>query len=65
MNKSGLILILVGLLLLARNFGWLSSEWLALWWPALLVVLGVWLLVSPARGAASRRTSRPKSDTQP
>jgi hypothetical protein len=45
MNKSGVVLIIVGLVLLAHNFGWLEWSWLRQWWPALLIALGVWSIV--------------------
>jgi hypothetical protein len=45
MNKSGWILIAVGGVLLAHNFGWFSWGWLRQWWPVLLIVLGLWSIV--------------------
>ncbi|KAF1695702.1 LiaI-LiaF-like domain-containing protein [Pseudoxanthomonas koreensis] len=45
---SALILIILGLLLLARNLGWIDSglgSLLATWWPAILVAVGVGLLL--------------------
>jgi len=56
MSWSGFILIVVGALLLAGNFGWLHWGWLQQWWPALLIALGLWSMVSPRRG--DRRPSR-------
>lgn len=50
MNKSGIILIVVGAILLANNFGLLGWSWLKQWWPALLIVLGVWSLISHRPG---------------
>lgn len=46
MNKSGIVLIIVGLVLLAHNFGWLEWGWLQQWWPVLLIALGVWSIVT-------------------
>lgn len=46
MSTSGLILVIVGSLLLANNFGWLHWGWLHQWWPALLIALGVWSIIS-------------------
>jgi len=50
MNKSGIVLIVIGLLLLAHNFGLLQFEWLRQWWPLLLVALGVWSLINHKPG---------------
>lgn len=50
MNKSGIVLIIVGAALLAHNFGWLSWDWLHQWWPALLIALGLWSLVNHKPG---------------
>ena len=46
MNKSGIVLIIVGLALLTHNFGWLEWGWLRQWWPVLLIALGVWSVVT-------------------
>ena len=46
MNKSGLLLIVIGLVLLAHNLGWLSWEWLSVWWPLILVAAGVWSIIA-------------------
>lgn len=46
MNKSGIVLIIVGLILLPHNFGWLEWSWLRQWWPVLLIALGVWSIVT-------------------
>lgn len=54
MNKSGLLLIVIGLVLLAHNLGWLSWEWLSVWWPLILVAAGVWSIV------ANRKTNSEK-----
>jgi hypothetical protein len=50
MNKSGIVLIVVGIALLAHNFGWLSWSWLHQWWPVLLIALGLWSLASHKPG---------------
>jgi len=44
----GLILVAVGLFLLARNF--LPTMGLVRYWPVLIILLGVWLVVSALRG---------------
>ena len=40
MNKSGLILIVLGCLFLAHNFGLLEWGWLRQWWPLILIGSG-------------------------
>jgi len=45
---SALILIFIGLFMLARNLGWIEGSLvslLATWWPLLLVVVGINMLV--------------------
>ncbi len=49
MNKGGIILIAVGTVLLASNFGLMRWDWLRLWWPAILIVVGLWSLISNHR----------------
>ena len=56
MSWSGIILIVVGAVLLANNFGWLEWGWMRQWGPALLIALGVWSIVRPQRG--DQRPSR-------
>ena len=56
MSWSGIILIFVGGVLLAHNFGYLEWGWLRQWWPALLIGLGIWTVLRPQRG--DRRPSR-------
>ncbi len=55
MNKSGIVLIIVGSVLLAHNFGLLKLEWLKQWWPVLLIGLGVWSLLAHRPGDNERR----------
>ena len=62
MSWSGIILIVVGAVLLANNFGWLEWSWLRQWWPVALIALGIWTVVLPQRG--DRRSSR-KADPGP
>jgi hypothetical protein len=50
MSWSGIILIVVGAVLLANNFGWLAWGWMRDWWPALLIVIGLWSVLRPGRG---------------
>jgi len=42
MSKSGIILIIIGCLFLANNFGLLEWGWLRQWWPLILIGIGVW-----------------------
>lgn len=65
-SRSGLILILVGSLLLAHNFGLLQWGWLKQWWPALLIVLGLWSIASTKpfdnERLAADRPAAPRND---
>jgi len=56
MSWSGIILIVVGAVLLANNFGLLEWGWLRQWWPVALIALEVWTVLRPQRG--DRRPSR-------
>jgi len=56
MSWSGIILIVVGAVLLANNFGFLEWGWLRQGWPALLIALGIWTVLKPQRG--ERQPSR-------
>jgi hypothetical protein len=56
MSWSGIILIIVGGVLLANNFGLLEWGWLRQWWPVALIALGIWTVLRPLRG--DRRPSR-------
>lgn len=42
MSKSGIILIVLGCLFLAHNFGLFDWGWLRQWWPLILIAVGVW-----------------------
>jgi hypothetical protein len=53
MNRSGIVLIVLGLLFLAHNFGWLQFDWLRQWWPLLLIALGVWSILNHKPGDKS------------
>ena len=60
MNKSGFLLIVIGLALLAHNLGWLSWQWLSVWWPLILVAAGVWSIIANRSSNSDRHTaSRP------
>jgi hypothetical protein len=53
MNKSGIVLIVIGVLFLAHNFGLLQFGWLRDWWPVILIALGVWSLINHKPGDKS------------
>jgi TM2 domain-containing membrane protein YozV len=54
----GISLIVLGVVFLLHNFGWLSLEALARWWPVVLIVAGaVFLKSSLARRAGARKGS--------
>lgn len=50
MNKSGIVLIIIGCVFLANNFGLLQFEWLRQWWPLILIAVGLWSLVNHKPG---------------
>ena len=56
MSWSGIILIIVGSVLLANNFGLMEWGWLRQWWPLILIGVGLWSVLRPSRG--DRRPSR-------
>jgi hypothetical protein len=47
--EGGALLILIGLVLLADNLGWLNFNWSQLW-PVILIAIGVLILVNRWRG---------------
>jgi len=52
---AAIVLIVTGLVFLAKNFGWLPpGNFLNQWWPAILVIVGVVLLVT-GRNKISRQ----------
>jgi hypothetical protein len=63
MNKSGIVLIVIGVLFLAHNFGLLQFGWLHQWWPLILIGLGVWSLINhkPGDKTSSGTDNRPQS----
>jgi hypothetical protein len=63
MNKSGIILIALGLLFLAMNFGLLQWAWLRQWWPLILIAVGLWSVLKP--GAGTRPSSHSREDQRP
>ncbi|MBW8828201.1 MAG: hypothetical protein JF606_01975 [Burkholderiales bacterium] len=62
MNKSGIVLIVIGCLFLAHNFGLLQFGWLQQWWPLILIAVGVWSLTNHKPGDnQSSGTDKPHS----
>ena len=62
MSKSGIILIVIGCLFLANNFGLIEWGWLRQWWPLILIAVGVWSILD--RRPDDRRRSR-ETDNKP
>ena len=62
MSKSGIILIILGCVFLANNFGLLEWSWLRQWWPLALIAVGVWSIIDrrPDDRAARRGTTDEK-----
>jgi len=46
----GVFLFVVGGLMLVRNLDLFDIDWLLEWWPALVVVVGLYLIIDAARG---------------
>jgi hypothetical protein len=46
----GVFLAVVGGLLLVENLGLFELDWLLDWWPALVVLVGLYLIIDAARG---------------
>jgi len=63
MNKGGIVLIVIGLLFLANNFGLLQFSWLRQWWPLILIGIGILSLINhrPADRRSGGNDSLPKS----
>jgi hypothetical protein len=62
MSKSGIILVVLGCLFLANNFGLLEWGWLRQWWPLALIAIGAWSIVDNKRGdrpSSEQREKRP------
>lgn len=62
MSKSGIILVVLGCLFLANNFGLLEWGWLRQWWPVALIAIGVWSMLDNKRGdrpSSEQREKRP------
>lgn len=51
-SSAAYILIVLGIILLLSNLGWLPRSLIAQWWPLILIIVGVLLLI--------RRSSRKK-----
>jgi hypothetical protein len=50
----GVFLAVVGGLLLVENMGWFDLYWLRDWWPAFVLLIGVYLIFGAAREKLSR-----------
>lgn len=62
MNKSGIVLIIIGCVFLASNFGLLQFDWLRQWWPLILIGVGVYSLLNHKPGdKSSSGTDKPQS----
>lgn len=48
---GAVVLIGLGMVFLLANLGWFSFRWIANFWPAILIVIGLWLFVKRQRGA--------------
>ncbi len=46
---GAIILIVLGVLALLGNFGWIRGEWVSRGWPIVLIAIGVWLFVRRSR----------------
>ena len=47
---GAVVLIILGILFLLANFGWLRTEWLTKGWPIGLIAIGVWILADRLKG---------------
>lgn len=57
-NLGASALILIGVLALAINLGWLQVDFarlLGTWWPVLLILLGIGMFLAPGTGQRSKR----------
>jgi hypothetical protein len=62
MNKSGIVLIIIGCVFLANNFGLLQFDWLRQWWPLILIGVGVYSLLNHKPGdKSSSGTDKPQA----
>lgn len=63
MSMSGVILIIVGCVFLASNFGLLEWSWLRQWWPLILIGIGIWSILD--RRPGDRKRSRDADNKSP
>jgi len=61
MNRSGIVLIVIGLVFLAANFGLLQFGWLRDWWPLILIALGIWSILTHKPGSKTSDTDKTRS----
>jgi len=64
MSWSGIILVIVGALLLANNFGLLPMGWFRQWWPLILIAVGLMSILRPQHGRR-RSSDAPTIDRAP
>lgn len=65
----GIILLITGLIVLLGNFGYLDWIHLDRWWPVILIVIGLWMVVrrspsSPLEASLPAPTAPPGTATQ-
>jgi hypothetical protein len=63
MSKSGIILIIIGCLFLANNFGLLEWGWLRQWWPLILIGVGLWSIFDRRPDDSKRRRDADNKST--
>ena len=42
----GIFFIAVGMIWLGKKAGWFPPEWIAMFWPALFIVMGIWIIAA-------------------
>jgi hypothetical protein len=65
-NVAAIVLVVLGCFFLANNLGWIDlSLWqlIRVWWPLILIVVGVSLLLSPREKISSGTGASAKDST--
>jgi uncharacterized integral membrane protein len=62
MNKSGIVLIIIGALFIAHNHRMLQFGWLRQCWPLILIGPGIWSVINHKPG--NKRSSDTDSRSQ-